>query len=191
LKKNLILLTVATFLIVCIYFGYSHYKEHRQYESYISSQVKHSLGSVVKTMNHGDKTSDQALTSILESKAISMEQLNYINTVLYFYIEEIQIAREIASQLDFAHNEHLHSYIQSSLQKLYPYERQLEKNDSSIELNSSELKIFKQMKDMSSKWKDVLIKYNDIPDTELYDINESHWINLYNDLSKATKENLN
>jgi len=190
LKKNLNWLSIALLLIVVIYFGYSHYNKHRQYETYISSQVYQSLGSVVETMKDDDKTSDQALTSILESKSITMEQLNHINTVLYFYIRKIQDAGDITRHLDEEHNEALHSYIQSSLQKIHPYERQLEKNDSKIKLNSPELNFFKQMKDMSSEWKAVILKYNDIPEKELYDINEKHWISLYNNLSIATKEKL-
>ncbi|RSL28806.1 hypothetical protein D7Z54_34525, partial [Salibacterium salarium] len=142
--------------------------------------------------SHTNKTSDQALTSILENKSISMEQLNDINSVLNFYIQHLQDTGDVTNHLEMKSNQDLRTYISSCHDKLLQYQRQLEKSENTkLELDSSELKFFEQMKGMTSEWENVSNEYKEIPETELYELSEGHWISLYNDLSIVTKENLN
>ncbi|TFB21140.1 hypothetical protein E3U55_09995 [Filobacillus milosensis] len=175
-----------------MYFVYSDYKKHQRYESYISNQIRQSLGSVVDTMSHRNKTSDQALATILENKSISMEEVNHIGSVLSFYFQKLQATGDVTNHLEMKSNHDLSIYISSCHDKLIQYERQLEKSENTkLELNSSELKFFEQMKSMTSEWENVSNDYKEVPETELYKLSEGHWISLYNDLSIVTKENLN
>ncbi|CQR45824.1 hypothetical protein BN1058_00063 [Paraliobacillus sp. PM-2] len=186
--KRLIWLLAVTFIIACFYFAYSAYKQHQRYETYISSQIMQSLGSVVGTMGHESKLSDQALSTILERKSLSLKQLNNINSVVNFYMQKLQVTREVANHFGMETNQDLHEYILSCRQKLFEYQRQFERNElTKLELNTNELQFFKQLKDNTAKWESVIVKYKDIPETERYEVSEGHWISLYNDLSNATQ----
>ncbi|RSL29007.1 hypothetical protein D7Z54_33465, partial [Salibacterium salarium] len=81
--------------------------------------------------SHTNKTSDQALTSILENKSISnMEQLNDINRVLNFYIQHLQDTGDVTNHLEMKSNYDLRTYISSCHDKLLQYQRQLEKSEN-------------------------------------------------------------